>query len=102
MSSSILARTTRRMLIGTAVYVGVNQVFPQRGADLRGVAKGLTNAFIAFPLVGFCVYDYIHGLKGLEYASDEYRSKQREIHKVVAARLFYMSNRCGGIYFKAG
>ena len=102
MSSSILRRTTRRLVIGTTVYVGVDHLFPQRGADLKGIGKGLTNAFIAFPLVGYCVYDYTHGLKGLEYASDEYREKQREIHKIVAARLFYMSNRCGGIYFKAG
>lgn len=80
----------------------MDYTFPQRGADLRGIAKGLTNAFIAFPLVTYSCYDYMHGLKGLEYGTEEYRTKQREIHVIVAARLKYMSNHCGGIYFKAG
>jgi len=57
---------------------------------------------VAFPIVAYCCYDYIYGLKGLEYGTEEYRTKQKEIHKVVAGRLFYMSNHCGGIYFKAG
>jgi hypothetical protein len=42
---------------------------------MRGISKGLTNAFIAFPLVSYSVYDYIGGLKGLEYGTDEYRVK---------------------------
>ena len=84
------------------LYLTINHFFPQRGADIRGICKGLSNSFIAFPLVTYSVYDYINGLKGLEYGTDEYKSKQREIHKIVAARLFYMSNKCGGIYFKAG
>lgn len=69
---------------------------------MRGIYKGLTNAFIAFPLVGLCVYDYQTGLKGLEYNSDEYIAKRSEIHVKVAQRLKYMSTNCGGIYFKAG
>ena len=69
---------------------------------MRGVAKGLTNAFIAFPLVTRCYFDYLHGLKGFEYGTDEYINKRAEIHKLVAARIKFMSLNCGGIYFKAG
>ena len=69
---------------------------------MRGVFKGLTNAFIAFPLVGLCVYDYQSGLKGLEYNTEEYIEKRAQIHVRVANRLKYMSTNCGGIYFKAG
>ena len=97
---------SRRLLLKSAslpiIYLGINYIFPQRGADIRGICKGLSNAFIAFPLVTYSVYDYINGLKGLEYGTEEYRQKQKEIHQIVAARLYYMSNTCGGIYFKAG
>ena len=56
-------------------YLSVDYMRPQRGADMRGIAKGLTNAFIAFPLVGICWYDYMRGLRGLEYGTDEYIKK---------------------------
>ena len=83
-------------------YVVVDQIYPQRGADMRGTGKGLVNAFIAFPLVGRSFYDYVYKLKGVEYGTDEYIEKRSEIHKLVAARIKYMSHNCGGIYFKAG
>jgi aarF domain-containing kinase len=53
-------------------------------------------------LVGNCFYDYMYGLKGLEYGTDEYIEQRSEIHKKVALRIKYMSHNCGGIYFKAG
>jgi aarF domain-containing kinase len=83
-------------------YLAIDHFHPQRGADIRGSAKGLTNAFIAFPLVGRSFYNYVYGLKGLEYGTDEYIEKRSEIHKMVATRIKYMSHNCGGIYFKAG
>ncbi len=64
--------------------------------------NGLTNAFIAFPLVGMSVASYVHGLRGLKYGSDAYRRKASKIHRKVAKRISFLSNRCGGIYFKAG
>lgn len=71
----------RRRLVKVAslplLYLAIDKVFPQRGADIRGISKGLTNAFVAFPLVTYSVYDYINGLKGLEYGTEEYREKQR-------------------------
>jgi len=57
---------------------------------------------VAFPACGLCAYDYIYGLKGLEYGTDEYTEKRAQIHTKVAARLKWMSTHCGGIYFKAG
>lgn len=44
---------------------------------MRGVAKGLSNAFIAFPVVGYSVLDYVRGLRGLEYGTEEYKEKRR-------------------------
>jgi hypothetical protein len=49
--------------------------YPQRGADIRGILKGSTNALIAFPVAGISVFDYIIGLKGLKYGTDEYKTK---------------------------
>jgi aarF domain-containing kinase len=62
----------------------------------------MSNAFIAFPLVGYSVYEYMTQLKGFEYGTDEYKERRSEIHVRVAKRLKYMSMNCGGIYFKAG
>lgn len=74
-------RRSRTFILKSAtvpiLYLGINYVFPQRGADIRGICKGLSNAFIAFPLVTYSVYDYINGLKGLEYGTEEYRQKQK-------------------------
>ena len=57
------------MVIGGVVYTGINAYSPQRGADLRGIAKGLTNSMVAFPIVGYCAYEYISGLKGYTYGT---------------------------------
>jgi len=37
----------------------------QQKANLRAALKGATNGALAFPSVGFCVYDYISSLRGL-------------------------------------
>ena len=63
---------------------------------------GATNAVIAFPLVGSCVYDYIATLRSLEYPTKEYLEARRGCHQRSADKILYLSQRCGGIYFKAG
>ena len=85
-----------------AFYKFLEVYYPQRAFDCLGMAKGLTNAFIAFPLVGYSCYEYMTQLKGLEYNSEAYVQKRKEIHVRVADRIHYMSNKCGGIYFKGG
>ena len=85
-----------------AAYLFSLKYAPQRAADMRAIGKGLTNASVAFPLVGYSVFEYINGLRHLEYGTQAYTDKRSEIHKRVAQRIFFMSTHCGGIYFKAG
>lgn len=69
---------------------------------MRAFGAGLTNAMVAFPMVGLCVYDYISSLKGLEYPKQEYLDARKECHVRTADRIHYLATQCGGIYFKAG
>lgn len=59
----------------------------QLGADMRGVARGLTNSLIATPLVAGCAYDYINSLKGIEYPSEEYLEKRKGCHERSAIKV---------------
>ena len=64
--------------------------------------SGTTNAFIAFPIVGSCVYDYLTTLRPLEYPTTEYLEARKGCHARSAEKVHYLATRCGGIYFKAG
>ena len=70
--------------------------------DMRALYRGTTNAALAFPTVGFCVYDYISTLKTLEYPTKEYIEARKGCHERTAEKILYLANKCGGIYFKAG
>lgn len=74
----------------------------QYSMNLRATYRGLTNAGIAFPVVGTCVYDYISTLKTLEYPSEEYLEARKGCHERSAEKILYLATTCGGIYFKAG
>ena len=74
----------------------------QQKANVRAAFKGATNGALAFPSVGFCVYDYISSLRGLQYPSQEYIDARSECHKRTARKLLSLSTHCGGVYFKAG
>ena len=95
-------RLVTKFGIAGSSYLALSYLHPQRAADVRGIGKGLTNSFLAFPMVGYSVYEYIYGLRGLEYGTEAYTDKRAEIHVRVANRIKYLSNHCGGIYFKAG
>ena len=69
---------------------------------MRGLARGITNSFIATPIVASCVYDYIKSLKGIEYPSDEYIEIRKKCHDRSAVKILKLAQECGGIYFKAG
>lgn len=58
---------------------------------MRAIAKGLTNAAVAFPLVGYSVYEYIRGLKYFEYGTEAYNNRRAQIHVRVANRLHFLS-----------
>ena len=64
--------------------------------------SGTTNAAIAFPLVGSCVYDYITTLRPLTYPEKEYLEARKGCHERSAEKVLYLATKCGGIYFKAG
>ena len=70
--------------------------------NVRAIFRGTTNAAIAFPMVGSCVYDYISTLKSLEYPTDEYLKARKGCHERSAEKILYLATHCGGIYFKAG
>ena len=70
--------------------------------SLRAVGRGITNALVAGPMVGSCVYDYINTLRSLEYPTEPYLEARRGCHERSAEKILYVATHCGGIYFKAG
>jgi len=70
-----IRKLPKRALVLSGLYLAIDINYPQRGADIRGILKGSTNSLIAFPVAGISVFDYIYGLKGLKYGTEEYKSK---------------------------
>ena len=69
---------------------------------MRALIRGATNASVAFPIAGSCVYDYISTLRDLEYPTPEYLAARKECHERSAEKVLWLATNCGGIYFKAG
>jgi len=103
-----VAKTRPSRLKKLAIYGGsfflINNfiIGGQSKANMYAIFKGTTNAAVAFPCVGLCVYDYITSLRPHTYPSQEYMDARSECHKRAAARILFLATHCGGVYFKAG
>lgn len=49
-----------------------------------------------------CIADYMYNLRGVETGSDEYFEIRKQIHTRCAKRIYKVSVKNRGIYYKAG
>ena len=87
--------------LSTAVIL-VTDPSGQRFYDLKGnlySVRNFGNAFVTFTTIGV---DYSYNLRNLDYGTDEYYDRRREIHTRCAKRILSLSTRNKGIYLKFG
>jgi aarF domain-containing kinase len=95
-------RPVLKFFLGLAIADQTGLLPGQTRADLRAIGKGLTNALVAVPVLGACVYDYSTSLKTLTYPSEEYVEARKLCHERSAKKVLTLVQHCGGIYLKAG
>lgn len=87
---------------GAACYLGSYILPGQVVYDIKGTALSVRNFWNAFYTFGAIGIHYTWGLRGLEFGSDEYFAKRREIHTACAKRILKLSVKNKGIYLKFG
>ena len=103
--------TYMKILLRTGVFIGgtygcwqvASITLPQQTVyDVKGTAKSVGNFAYALYMSAAIGIDYTWGLRGIEFPSDEYYEKRREIHTRCAKRILRLSVANKGIYLKFG
>ena len=85
------------MLAGTYVYLP-----RQQQQDVKGLVNSSVSAMQAGTLIATTVVDYMYSLRGIEYDSEEYHQARSLAHARTANKIYRLSVRNRGIYFKVG
>lgn len=98
------SRIVKSLAIGSGLVFGYAclDTTGQALYDLQGnlySIRNFGNAFVSFGLIGL---DYTYNLRGIEFGSDEYFEKRKEIHTRCANRILSLSVKNKGIYLKFG
>lgn len=98
------SRVVKAAALGTGLVFGVAYLEPtgQLMFDVKGTLysiRNFGNAFYSFGLIGL---DYGFNLRGIEFATEEYFERRREIHTRCAKRILSLSVKNKGIYLKFG
>jgi len=84
-------RPITKCIIGLVIADTAELLPGQTSADLRAIAKGFTNALVAVPILGACVYDYSTSLKHLTFPSEEYIEARRLCHERSATKVLKLA-----------
>ena len=74
----------------------------QKQQDVKGLVNSSVSAVQAGALIATTVLDYMYSLRGMEYDSEEYHKARSSAHTRTANKIYRLSVRNRGIYFKVG